>query len=292
MTIFGPVAWLRNAELFEVLLGWFGRVGPIGRRVVVASVCDDCGEACDPARCVDCPECAAAAGAGEREPQLRPWFTGLLDTRGAGWSDAAFIVLALSGVTFDGLQETIAWGTVLNAVFVPIGSAFGYASATIVAGTGGLVATWLLFLGAFTLAASFTRWLGPRGGRRPLRTLIGPYAATLLPIAGGYLVAHYLTLLLQGLIWVPELIRDPRAQVAPQLDWIPISAVWYLSVTAIVLGHVVAIVLAHRLALRDAPQRPVLAGLPLVMLMVAYTVLSLWIIAQPIVLEPGQPPPL
>ena len=28
MLLFGRVAWLRNAELFEVLLGWFGRIGP------------------------------------------------------------------------------------------------------------------------------------------------------------------------------------------------------------------------------------------------------------------------
>jgi hypothetical protein len=67
--------------------------------------------------------------------------------------------------------------------------------------------------------------------------------------------------------------------------------VWYLSVGAIVAGHVAAIVLAHRLALRDAPSRPVVAGLPMVALMVAYTILSLWIIAQPIVVDPGVTPP-
>jgi hypothetical protein len=61
-------------------------------------------------------------------------------------------------------------------------------------------------------------------------------------------------------------------------------------VGAIVLGHVVAVVLAHRHALREAASRPVLAGLPLVLLMVGYTVLSLWIIAAPITLEPGTPP--
>ena len=30
MMLFGRIAWLRNAELFEVYLGWFGRVGPWG----------------------------------------------------------------------------------------------------------------------------------------------------------------------------------------------------------------------------------------------------------------------
>ena len=48
--------------------------------------------------------------------------------------------------------------------------------------------------------------------------------------------------------------------------------------------------LAHRLALRDAPGRATVAGLPMVALMIGYTVLSLWIIAQPIVVEPGVQP--
>jgi hypothetical protein len=116
------------------------------------------------------------------------------------------------------------------------------------------------------------------------------YASTLLPIAAGYLIAHYLTELIQVAVWLPTLLTDPVANVAPLLDWIPVSAVWYLSVGAIVVGHVVAVVLAHRIALRDSPLRPVLAGLPLVVLMVGYTVLSLWIIAAPITIEPGVVP--
>ena len=47
------------------------------------------------------------------------------------------------------------------------------------------------------------------------------------------------------------------------------------------------IVLAHRLSLLDSPGRATIAGLPMVALMIGYTILSLWIIAQPIVVEPG-----
>jgi len=57
-----------------------------------------------------------------------------------------------------------------------------------------------------------------------------------------------------------------------------------------VIGHIAAVVLAHRQALRDSATRPILAGLPIVMLMVGYTVLSLWIIAQPITVEPRTTP--
>ncbi|HYM53188.1 MAG TPA: hypothetical protein VEW45_06910, partial [Candidatus Dormibacteraeota bacterium] len=291
MTLFGRVAWLRNAELLEVLLGWFGRIGPLGRRVADAAACAGCAEVCDPARCVDCPECAVAAEPAERRPELRPWFAGLTEVRRAGSSDAAFIVLALAGVTYDGLYETPLLGAVLNPIFVAVIEVLGPLLTIYLIQTGALLAVWLIFLTAFGIATWLTRALhDPGRGTGPLGATAGGYAATLLPIAAGYLIAHYLTLVIQGLLWLPDLLANPLSTVAPLLDWIPVSVIWYLSVGAIVLGHIVAVVLAHRLALRDAPGRPLLAGLPLVILMVGYTVLSLWIIAAPITLEPGITP--
>ncbi len=291
MTLFGRIGWLRNVELFEVYLGWFGRVGPLGRRVVEPDTCADCAEGCDPAHCVDCPECAAVAERGERHPELRPWFTGLTEVRHAGWSDAAFIVLALAAVSFDGLSETAAWGAVMNPLFPALTPIVGPLWTVLVLQTSGLLVTWGGFLAAFSAAAFLTRAMHDRAIEpEPLGATVGAYAATLLPIAGGYLIAHYFTLLVQGVVWLPALLADPISGVAPPLDWMPISVIWYLSVGAIVIGHIAAVVLAHRLALRDAPGRPLLAGLPLVILMIGYTVFSLWIIAQPITLEPGSSP--
>jgi hypothetical protein len=291
MILFGRVAWLRNAELFEVYLGWFGRVGPIGRRVVEQGTCEGCSEECDPACCVDCPECAAAAEPGERRPELRPWFAGLTELGSAGWSDAVFIVLVLSAVTYDGLQETAPFGTAMRILFPALFPVIGALNTVLVVQTILLLALWMAFLGVFVLASWLTlRVHDPDRQAPPLGSVVGAYAATLLPIAGGYLIAHYLTLLIQGVAWIPMLIADPLSTVIPPVDWIPISAVWYLSVGAIVLGHVAAVVLAHRRALRDSARRPILAGLPLVVLMIGYTVLSLWIIAQPITLEPGTSP--
>ena len=291
MILFGRISWLRNAELFEVYLGWLGRVGPIGRRVVEPRTCEGCSEECDPAHCVDCPECAVAAEPDERRPELRPWFAGLTEVGSAGWSDAAFIVLVLSGVTYDGLQETAPFGSAMNLLFTALLPVIGAVNTVLVVQTILLVALWLAFLGVFILASWVTLRLHDPNRQPPaLGSVVGAYAATLLPIAGGYLIAHYLTLLVQGVAWIPTLIADPTSTVAPPLNWIPISAVWYLSVGAIVLGHVAAVVLAHRRALRDSAHRPILAGLPLVVLMVGYTVLSLWIIAQPITLEPSPSP--
>jgi hypothetical protein len=287
MVLFGRVAWLRNAELFEVYLGWLGRVGPIGRRVVEPGVCEGCAEGCDPSHCVDCPECSVAADPGERRAELRPWFTGLTEVGSAGWSDAGFIVLALAAVTFDGLSETAPWISVMTKLFTTLLPVIGPLNTVRVVQVVGLIGLWLAFLAAFSAAAWLTRRLHDAGHQPPpLGSIVGAYAATLLPIAGGYLIAHYLTLVVQGAAWIPTLIADPTSTVAPLLDWMPISAVWYLSVGAIVIGHIAAVVLAHRRALRDSATRPIVAGLPLVVLMVGYTVLSLWIIAQPITIEP------
>jgi hypothetical protein len=291
MLAFGRVAWLRNAELFEVLLGWFGRIGPIGRRVVDPAVCEGCELRCDPARCVDCPECAAAAEPGERRPEVRPWLAGLTEVRRAGWSDAAFIVLALAGVTYDGMRETSLWGNALNAALPGATSLVGPYYGVIGIDTLGLIGLWAAFFLAFIVAAYLSRLLNARDtGRLPLGGVTGEYAATLLPIAAGYLLAHYATLIIQNVLYLPDLLRDPLTSVAPTINFIPVSVVWYGSVAAIVIGHIAAVVLAHRIALRDAPGHPIVAGLPIVLLMIGYTVLSLWIIAQPIALEPNAAP--
>ncbi|HEX9738985.1 MAG TPA: hypothetical protein VGA91_07135 [Candidatus Limnocylindria bacterium] len=290
MMVFGNVAWLRSFELFEILNGWFGRVGPFGRRTRRTQLCADCSETCNPGHCVDCAECVAAGERGDQRVELRWWFTGLTETARAGWGDAAFILLALAGVTFDGLQETSLGGGVLTILFPPLAEAFSPLAASYLAPTAMLAGVFGVFMLAFAVAAWLTRLIGEAAGggeaRISLGRVAGTYAPTLLPIAAGYLVAHYLTLVIQGAAWLPLLLIDPLA-LTPLLDFIPTAFIWYLSVGAIVGGHIAAVVLAHRLALRDQAWRPILAGLPLVVLMIGYTVLSLWIIAQPIVIEPA-----
>ena len=61
--------------------------------------------------------------------------------------------------------------------------------------------------------------------------------------------------------------------------------VWYVSVTAIVIGHIAAVCLAHAMALRvfKDNQAALCSQYPMLALMVGYTMVSLWIISQPIV---------
>ena len=63
------------------------------------------------------------------------------------------------------------------------------------------------------------------------------------------------------------------------------KTVWFLSVGAIVIGHIVSVYIAHVILLRRVPNHSLaLRGqYPMLLLMVLYTATSLWIIAQPIV---------
>ena len=59
---------------------------------------------------------------------------------------------------------------------------------------------------------------------------------------------------------------------------------WLLAVAAIVVGHIISVFLAHTIALRTFKERGLAlrSQLPMLALMVGYTMVSLWILAQPI----------
>lgn len=117
---------------------------------------------------------------------------------------------------------------------------------------------------------------------------------TLIPIALAYHLAHYLSfLLIVGQYMIP-LLSDPLG-----LGWdlfgtkhyfVDISVVnarfiWITSVIAIVVGHIVAVFLSHVMAQRvfEHPRQVLMSQIPMLVLMVGYTMVSLWILAQPIV---------
>jgi hypothetical protein len=120
------------------------------------------------------------------------------------------------------------------------------------------------------------------------------FVLTLVPIAIAYLVAHYLSyFLIQGQLLI-RLASDPfgfewnlfgTAHFRPDIGIVGARFMWYTSLIAIVLGHVAAVASAHFVALRriEDPRLAMRSQIPMLVLMIAYTMVSLWIIAQPIV---------
>jgi len=99
--------------------------------------------------------------------------------------------------------------------------------------------------------------------------------------------------LIQGQLIIP-LASDPfgsgwnlfgTVDYSLNISIINARILWFLSVALIVLGHVLAVYLAHRVAIRTFSNRALVmkSQYPMLTLMVVYTVISLWIIAQPIV---------
>jgi hypothetical protein len=158
----------------------------------------------------------------------------------------------------------------------------------VTAGTLGLVGTVLLvvalFLGAVRLAG---RLGGPAGEAEGtgIRALPGMFAPSIVPIALGYVVAHYYSLLvLTGQSTVGQL-ADPLGTGANLLGlggrplltgWVQPSFVASFQVTAIVVGHVIGVVVAHDRAVGLFPRARAVAGqLPLLALMVLFTISGL-----------------
>ena len=165
--------------------------------------------------------------------------------------------------------------------------------------TVALVAFPLLFLAAFWATCILMAWL-PRlrsnaQNRRPTASeLARTFVLTLVPIAVAYHLSHYFSLLLTTGQFIIPLASDPfgfgwnlfgTARYKPDIGIVSPYVVWYSAVTLIVIGHVIAVLLAHAEALRAFPNRraALLSQLPMMLLMIAYTTLSLWIFAQPIV---------
>jgi hypothetical protein len=292
MALFGRVTWLRHGDPFAVAFGVLARFAPTEIRVTDREACRRCEPPCGGRNgdCLDCGECFARAAPGQREWNARPFAAGLLNTADVTPSMLVFVLLLLATVTFDGFTATPAWAGLegrLYAALAPLGDA----RLTLI-GTLGLLA----FPVAFVLVyLGFARWMAwMADDQLTTGTMARHFVLSLVPIAIAYHLAHYFTyLLIQGQLLI-RLASDPlglgwnlfgTARYRPDIGIVGARAVWYTAVIAIVLGHVIAVYVAHVVALREIRDRraALRSQLPMLVLMVGYTVVSLWIIAQPIV---------
>src|SRR6266542_3548167 len=296
MGLYGRDTWLAHGEVFSVLFRLIGAFAPVEIRAMDPRACERCRAHCaaGTAECVDCPACFRVSA--RREVALRPWAVGLLRLTGTGWDTVTFVVLALSSLAFDGLSATPAWASLqdrLGPGLEPLGG-FG----RMLLETAGLLGVTVLFLAVFAAVARLVERLGrlQRAGLE-ITTL---FAFTLVPIALVYNAAHnysYIVISSQGLV---PLLADPLhrgAHLLPvagyQVSFALANAqlVWYLQVVLIVVGHVLAVYVAHVRALLLAPRSrdAVRSQLPMLALMVVYTMSSLWILARPLT---GRGPPV
>jgi hypothetical protein len=264
MYFFGRDEWLDHCEAFTVLFGIVGRFSPL--------------EA-------------------ERDDQgritalyLRPWGVGLLQPGPSGWDRVVFVILMLSSLAFDGIEGTKAWSdfTIATEPYWQPSGAFGFFVLKTLSMT--------LLTGAFLLIfIAFMEMVIYFGSRKlDLKATVTAFALTLVPIALVYNAAHnYSYVVVQSQALIP-LLNDPLAKgwhllpalagYKPSFALAQASTVWFAQIVLIVVGHVIAVYLSHLKAgekFRTA-QRALLSQYPMLVLMVMYTMTSLWILAQPI----------
>ncbi|MBZ9818308.1 hypothetical protein [Mesorhizobium sp. CA4] len=258
MLLFGYDDWSRRGEFLTVFFAMVTRFAPVGRLDGRLSLC---------------------------WPGAK-----LLAAAPLPLSGTAFLLLALSSVSFDGLSKTFFWLGLFGV------NPLEYPGRTALIGVGsfGLVLTFVLLAAVFALAV----FLGQRlaGDAQSFAKAAGLLVWSIVPIALAYHIAHYLTVLLVdgqytlvalsdpfGLGWnlfgTADRMVEAGVVAGAQSAW----WLWNIQAGVIIAGHVLAVLVAHGLAWRLHPQpsRAALSQLPLTFLMIAYTIFGLWLLATP-----------
>ena len=245
--VFGPDTWFDRVDPVTRVFRYYGAVAPLHRE----------------------------GGA----VKLRIPGTGLEDDDLVGTrSEVAFVVALLWVTTYDGMVATPPWRDLATAlVGVGVPPVLLYPAALLV-GFG-------LFYGAFRLAI--------RSGRRraetylPESTLARRFAPSLLAIAAGYHVAHYLGYFVE---LSPTLLGALASPLSPPSPVAVVLPAWFQGVALgfVILGHLVAIWVAHATSFELFPGRiqAVRSQYALTLVMVFYTMTSLLIVSRPYVAPP------
>ena len=295
MVLYGRETWLQNADPFSVMFGVFARFAPLEVRVRSRASEWHCrGHLCryQSGDCVNGYVCVSHARVDQIEWNLRPPAVGLLQDRRVPVSMMVFVLVLLASVTFGGFLETPIWIQILDRTL---------GDEIFLVGNVALVLFPMLFCLVYVLFCWLTlhsaALTGGHANEWRVQGTVGvacTFILTLVPIAIAYHLAHYLSfLLITGQYLVP-LISDPlglgwdllgTAQYRVDIGLLSARVAWYTAVLSVVCGHVFAVYIAHVAARRafGNARAALWSQIPMIALMVLYTMLSLWILAQPMV---------
>ena len=271
MALFGRRAWLANGEAFTLFFGTFAHFALFAGRI----------------------------RDGRFEFVARPPAVGLLERLPVSAAHLAFILLIFSTVTFDGLAETSFWQSATDWIAMqdflwPVLLQLSY----LIGGTPGVNMTLGLAAVFTTFVTVYLVFAGliakSSGERRAFGEVAILFVYSLVPIAIAYHLAHFLSfLLIFGQSIIP-LLSNPfgygtdffgTADYRINIGLIGPKFAWISAAIAIVTGHIAAVYVAHVMALRifSSHRAALISQIPMLVLMVSYTMISLWILAQPIV---------
>jgi len=285
--------------------GLYALFSPVELRPDSAAVCHDCsGKECldggDTATgcpthlfpgylteniyCTLCTECVRACPHDNLALNLRPPATDLLRKDRFQWDEAVLAIVLLALTSFHGLTMTptwVNWNHTLRAD----------------TGLGPKVMFTVLMLlmvaapiGLFWLAARTASGLTESSGISTARVFKG-FACAAIPVALFYHLAHNSMHFFMEAGTIVPLLSDPLHRgwdlfgtadiiVGPLLS---MEVIWWIQIACILIGHLFSVMVADRMARRlyRSPQAAKIALTPFLVVMVNYSLLSTWLIAQP-----------
>ncbi|WP_440767402.1 hypothetical protein [Natronorubrum sp. DTA7] len=241
--LFSPAVWFRRADPLAVLFRLYGAVAPIQRR--------------------DGEFRLVVPGARLRDADL------VTDS-----SDVAFVVLLVWELTFNGFVVTRPGRRTVEGL--------------VATGLPARVVYLALFVGGFAVALALY-WLAAHLSRRTAptylseRVLARRFAPSLLAIAAGYHLAHYVTFVVS---LSPASLAALWSPFAPPVNPTTLAVPGWmgtLEIATLLAGHVLAVWTAHAIAFDCVPGRlqAIRSQVPFVVVMVCYTALSLWLLTLP-----------
>ena len=254
---FGTEAWISRGEAFSVYFNLFSRISPVEVR---------------------------DGRLGLRAPAVRAHAA---RRRCPGPSRCCVVMIGT--VAFDGASEGKPWADIapdIQDFFTSIGFSLGTALE--------LTFTVGMLIGARArgddLLARHRR--GPdRRPARPFGEIARSYMHTLVPIAAAYVLAHYFSLLAYNGQAIAYLASDPLGEGSDlfgtadsTIDYgvISATAIWYVQVGVLVVGHVCGLVLAHdrALAMYEKARAATTSQYWMLAVMVAFTTGGLFLLSQ------------
>lgn len=242
----GP-EWFRRADMFAVFYRMFSRISPV--------------------------ETARHHEEKYRVSLRPPWRE--CTTPVATQTLVGFIIATVYTVSFDGFSDTALFQTLLFDVRDATGLGPAVSILLYIAGYVG-------FLGVFSLVIILSTQFGSTGQSIPTATRA--LAPTILPIAAAYELAHSYAFVIENAAQLLTIVAEygSLSLALTPLSGLSLVTFWITQVVLIIVGHVTAVIAVHQLFNRIGSHRLGHAHVPLTVLMIGYTVLSLWIISRPI----------
>jgi hypothetical protein len=250
--LFGPI-WLQRGEAFTLFFTLVARISPL--------------------QCAD-----------QNRVKLTPPGSALTWDAGLSLSGIAFVLLALSTVSFDGLSRTFTWAGLLGVNPLE----FPGRSALVVPNTIGLALTYAALSALYVAVLALGKTLSLKA--------LGHHVLPLVPIAVGFHLAHYLPSLLLDWRHALHALADPfrlgwnlfnasaiRVSSSMAFDHATVTLIYNIQVAVIVLAHVMAVFAAHRLASAEPGRSGLFSQAPIILFMIAYTVFGLWLLSTPVI---------